>query len=130
MNARREAFCRAYARCGVGAQAAREAGYSPNGANSKASDLLANISVRERVEALKAEYQAEEDRRHKEAQDAINAAAAIAVATLIEVAQDIDASDGARVSAANALLEMGRFGKDSGGPQLIQIVGGLPLSPT
>lgn len=130
MNARREAFCRAYARCGVGAQAAREAGYAAKSAHVTAAELLANADIREYVDKLKAERQAEEDQRHKEAQDAINAAASIAVATLIEVAQDVEASDGARVSAANALLEMGRFGKDSGGPQLIQIVGGLPLSPT
>lgn len=129
MNARREAFCRAYARCGVGAQAAREAGYSIRSAHVTAAELLANADVREYVEKLKAERQDAEDQIIKESQEAMKASAGIAVAALVEITKNGEAPASARVQAARAILELAGFGKDNEGPQLIQIVGGLPALP-
>lgn len=129
MNARREAFCRAYARCGVGAQAAREAGYAAKSAHVTAAELLANTDVREYVDELKAERQAAEDRIFQEAQEAIKTASGIAVAALVRITQDKESPASAQVQAARALLELGGMGQGQGGPQLIQIVGGLPALP-
>ncbi len=130
MNARREAFCRAYARCGVGAQAAREAGYAAKSAHVTAAELLANTTIREYVDELKAERRAAEDRIFQEAQEAIKTASGIAVAALIRITQDEEAPANAQVQAARALLELGGMGQSQAGPQLIQIVGGLPALPT
>jgi len=54
-NKRREKFCREYITDFNGAAAARRAGYSHNGANAKAANLLAEISVMDRVAELSGE---------------------------------------------------------------------------
>ena len=128
MNARREAFCRAYARCGVGTQAAREAGYSEKTAYSIAHQLLSKVEVSSRVEELKAEIREEKDRRYREVQEAIAAYSPKALAALINIINDEGAAASARASAALSLLDRAGHAKPEGaeGVTKIEIVGGLP----
>lgn len=132
MNTRRERFCQAYARHGVGAQAAREAGYSAKTARTLAAMLLTKVDVAERVEQLRAEQREEAEHEHKAVQDALKAAATLAVETLAEVLRNPDASPSARVAAAQAILDRAGHGKTEpeSGPQTIVVTGGLPLDPT
>ena len=55
LGQRRELFCRHYVACGVGAQAARLAGYRPSNAANHAFRLLARADVRARIAALRVE---------------------------------------------------------------------------
>ena len=54
LGRRREAFCRHYVACGVGAEAARLAGYSPRTAGNRAYCLLARDDVRARIDEIRA----------------------------------------------------------------------------
>lgn len=55
LNPRHEAFARAYATGATGAAAARNAGYAPAGAATRASELLQRNDVAERLAQLGAE---------------------------------------------------------------------------
>lgn len=60
LGRRREAFCRHYVACGVGAEAARLAGYSPRIAAHRAYRLLARDDVRERIDEIRATLASQE----------------------------------------------------------------------
>ena len=54
LGRRREAFCRHYVACGVGAEAARLAGYYPRTAANRAYCLLRRDDLRERIDEIRA----------------------------------------------------------------------------
>lgn len=54
LTVRQKAFAEAYVRCGVGAQAAREAGYSPKRADQQANKLLQHEKVMAYIKGLQA----------------------------------------------------------------------------
>lgn len=52
LSERQERFCREYAATGNGSKAALAAGYSQRGPNATAARLLANASIKKRVEEI------------------------------------------------------------------------------
>ena len=59
LSPKQERFCQEYHKTGNATQSYIAAGYSKTGADAGASRLLSNVSVKERVEELKKEAQAE-----------------------------------------------------------------------
>lgn len=54
LTLRQQKFIRAYVQCGVGAEAARRAGYAPGSADVAAARLLGNVGVQQAVQAVAA----------------------------------------------------------------------------
>lgn len=55
LNARQEAFCQSYVRCGNATRAAKEAGYSEKTAYSQGHDLLKKPEAKSRIETIRAD---------------------------------------------------------------------------
>lgn len=104
MNHRRAKFCQAYARCGVAAEAARQAGYSSRTARTIGSMLLSKSDIVALIESTKAELKAQDDALHAQVQAELKAAAIESVSVLRSVLADPDATPSARVSAALGVL--------------------------
>ena len=100
MNPRQELFCFEYAQSLNAADAAIQAGYSPDSAYSIGCENLRKPHIQARITELLDERRAEQQRRFINAADR-------AIQTLEEVMADATATPSARVSAATAILDRG-----------------------
>lgn len=102
LGRRRELFCRHYVACGVGAKAARLAGYKPSSAANHAFRLLARADVRARIGELRSDIVA------LEAADVIDCLAKV------EAAYERSMIDGRVAAAVRAIaLQAKLLGLDS-----------------
>lgn len=69
LKQKHELFCQEYIQDGNGAQSAIRAGYAVKGANAHGSRLLANDSIRARIEELRAELESSKIATAKEIQE-------------------------------------------------------------
>ena len=100
MNPRQELFCFEYAQSLNAADAAIQAGYSPDSAYSIGHENLRKPYIQTRITELLDERRAEQQRKFVNAADR-------AIQTLMEVMADASATPSARVSAATAILDRG-----------------------
>ncbi len=129
---RQERFCVAYAKLGIGARAAREAGYSAHASKQTACALLAKEAVANRVRELRGQFAAEElkalslaDRQR----EALAEAADRAIKVLLAALDAKGSSPELRVKAALGILD--RAGHAPRAEQdakevTVRVIGGLP----
>ena len=129
LTPRQEKFCIAYAKLGVGAKAAREAGYSEGAAKQTACALLAREAVSNRVKELRAQYAIEElaalsltDRQR----EALAVAADRAITVLLTTLDATATSPELRVKIAISILDRAGHAPRPESDSKEQIIGGLP----